>query len=352
MVLTSFRCELLLLLGQFACQSGATQTWNVRADLQNFVRVLRDPQSLFVGFVFSRDRFDFVGVECPSGNRNAFDANDLQLSNHWFLFLNIKVTETCYIICGQRQSRQNIKGAAAISEQRAADFHGDRFGLTALCHRSSRFSVFEIKFDLDSALAHPSMLQDQGALFNLNEWQVIIERERIARTNGWAALAGRFDSQGRPLPSAPFLEGKKRISWYDKVRLLFANENPGISDTMIRRSLLAQTQRQMALIAVAIERYRLKKGHIPSELSALVPEYLPALPRDGMDGKTLRYRLAPNGEFQLYSVGLDGKDNGGDPTPRSGSSRYHQIWDGRDAAWPTPATAEEAEKCLRLGSKE
>lgn len=193
---------------------------------------------------------------------------------------------------------------------------------------------------------------DQGELFELNEWQVIIERERIAQTNGWTVLAGRLDSAGRPLPWAPFLEGKAKVSWYDKVRLMFDTENSGISDLLIRKALSIQTQQQMAITAIAIERYRLKKGHIPSELSALVPDYLPVLPRDGMDGKSLRYRLAPHGGFQLYSVGHDGTDNGGDPTLRPGTSHYPQIWDGRDAVWPTRATPDEAEKSLRLENKD
>jgi hypothetical protein len=192
---------------------------------------------------------------------------------------------------------------------------------------------------------------EQGELFDLNEWQVIIERERIARTNGWVALVGRLDPQGRTLPWAPFLEGKNKMGWYDKARLLFTFENSGISDNMIRKELSVQTQQQMALAAIAIERYRLKKGHLPSELSVLVPEYLSAVPRDSMDGKALRYRLAANGSFQLYSVGYDGKDNGGDPTLRPGTSRYPQIWDGRDAVWPAPATADEAEKSLLLEHK-
>jgi hypothetical protein len=193
---------------------------------------------------------------------------------------------------------------------------------------------------------------DQAELFDLNEWQVSIERGRIARTNGWVAVAGRLDSQGRALPWAPFLEGKGKTSWYDKMRLPFTVENPAMSDNMLRRALSIQTQQQMALAAIAIERYRLKKGHIPSELSALVPEYLPIVPRDNMDGKALRYRLAPNGGFQLYSVGQDGKDNGGDPTLRPGTSHYAQIWDGRDAVWPTPATPEEAENFLRREHKD
>jgi len=193
---------------------------------------------------------------------------------------------------------------------------------------------------------------DQGELFELNEWQVMIERERIARTNGWAVLEGQFDSAGRALPWAPFLEGKAKVGWYDKARLLFVTENSGINDSMIRRELSIQTQQQMALAAIAIERYRLKKGRIPSELAALVPEVLSVLPRDYMDGKPLRYRLVSNGGFQLYSVGQDGKDNGGDPTSRAGASHRPQIWDGRDAVWPTPATTEEAEKSLRLEGKD
>jgi hypothetical protein len=192
---------------------------------------------------------------------------------------------------------------------------------------------------------------DQGALYDLNQWQVIIERERIARTNGWAVLAERLDARGRALPWAPFLQGKEKLNWYNKVRLLFGAENAGVGDQNIRRTLSIQTQQQMALAVIAIERYRLKRGRIPAELSALVPEYLSAVPRDGMDGKALRYRLASNGRFQLYSVGQDGKDNGGDPTLRPGAGPYPQIWDGRDAVWPSAATTEEAEKSLMIGNK-
>jgi len=133
---------------------------------------------------------------------------------------------------------------------------------------------------------------DQGALFDLNEWQVIIERERIARTNGWVVLADRSKANRLNVPWAPFLEGSQNISSYDKLRLLFAEENLGISDDMIRKTLVMQTQQQMELAAIAIYRYRLKTGHLPVNLSDLVPDYLPALPQDFMDGKPLRYDAA------------------------------------------------------------
>jgi hypothetical protein len=100
---------------------------------------------------------------------------------------------------------------------------------------------------------------------------------------------------------------------------------------------------QMTLTVLGTQRYRLKARNLPGQLSDLVPEYLPALPRDFMNGKALVYRQRPAGdEFLLYSVGVDGKDDGGNAVQQDDKKVYRQIWDGRDAVWPTAATAEEA----------
>ena len=107
---------------------------------------------------------------------------------------------------------------------------------------------------------------------------------------------------------------------------------------MIRRALATQTQQQMVVTALAVHRYRLRFAKAPPDLNALVPEYLRVLPRDWMDGKTLRYRVLPEGGFTLYSVGEDGKDDGGDPSPNSSKKDYRMLWDGRDALWPAAAT--------------
>ena len=66
-----------------------------------------------------------------------------------------------------------------------------------------------------------------------------------------------------------------------------------------------------------------------------MPEFLPALPRDLMAGQPLRYRLNPDGSFILYSVGEDGRDDGGDET-REGPAgwRRNDPWGGRDCVWP------------------
>ncbi len=63
-------------------------------------------------------------------------------------------------------------------------------------------------------------------------------------------------------------------------------------------------------VALAIQRYRLATGSLPDSLEELVPSYLDAVPKDPFDGKDLRYKKLDIG-FVVYSVGEDGKDDGG-----------------------------------------
>src|SRR5258708_7007349 len=108
-----------------------------------------------------------------------------------------------------------------------------------------------------------------------------------------------------------------------------------------------ELQRRLLVTAIALKRYQLRNGKYPDQLSALIPDFLLEMPMDAMDGKPLRYGLKPDGTFLLYSVGEDGVDNGGDPTPVQnsdggfGTSRSNRWWLGRDAVWPLPATPEE-----------
>ena len=102
----------------------------------------------------------------------------------------------------------------------------------------------------------------------------------------------------------------------------------------------AEICRQMALTTLALKRYQLKHGNYAPELAALVPEFLPAVPRDPIDGKPLRYQLVGN-SYLLYSIGEDGVDNGGDPVPVSTSDTVSSWMQGRDSVWPEPATEQE-----------
>ena len=70
----------------------------------------------------------------------------------------------------------------------------------------------------------------------------------------------------------------------------------------------ADTQLQATRIIFALRAYQLTHGNLPSDLKALVPEFLDAVPVDDFDGQPLRY--SPDRNI-VYSVGQNLKDDGG-----------------------------------------
>lgn len=72
-----------------------------------------------------------------------------------------------------------------------------------------------------------------------------------------------------------------------------------------------QTEIVEAFTACALERFRLVQGEYPENLDALVPQFLDILPKDVIGGGQLHYRRATGGTFVLYSVGWNGRDDGG-----------------------------------------
>lgn len=94
--------------------------------------------------------------------------------------------------------------------------------------------------------------------------------------------------------------------------------------------LQKQTFLTLALTACALERHWLAHGRYPETLPELVPTYIDKVPVDLIDGQPLRYRRTDDGKFLLYSLGLDGKDDGGK------LSASEKPEDAGDWAWPTP----------------
>jgi len=180
----------------------------------------------------------------------------------------------------------------------------------------------------------------QDQLHALQRWQKLIERDRLARTNSWAAVSSQL-IQSRLVEmslSTDSIPDQDRPSSWERFRFLFSAGPLGVSDQTIRSSLTAEAQQQMAITAIALRRFQMQTGKLPGALNALVPEYLQKLPRDPMDGGVLHYRPSSELQFVLYSVGTDAKDDGGDSALNSETKHYRQIWDGRDAVWPNPAT--------------
>jgi hypothetical protein len=79
----------------------------------------------------------------------------------------------------------------------------------------------------------------------------------------------------------------------------------------VRNENICVGQLRAARVALAIERYRLANGGaLPERLGQLVPAYLEAIPEDPFDDQPLRFVKQPVG-YTVYSVGVDGEDNGG-----------------------------------------
>jgi hypothetical protein len=79
------------------------------------------------------------------------------------------------------------------------------------------------------------------------------------------------------------------------------------TQTMARNQTLANE----AQIACALERHRLAHGQYPETLDALVPQFIAKLPHDLIGGQPLHYRRTAEGEFLLYSIGWNERDDGG-----------------------------------------
>jgi hypothetical protein len=75
----------------------------------------------------------------------------------------------------------------------------------------------------------------------------------------------------------------------------------------------AQTTVNEAVVACALERFRLARGQFPASLEALAPDFVAALPKDVVTGESYKYLRTEDGKISLYSVGWDEKDDGGVP---------------------------------------
>jgi hypothetical protein len=80
-------------------------------------------------------------------------------------------------------------------------------------------------------------------------------------------------------------------------------------DASFLRFAVAQTWANEAIVACAIERYRIARGALPASLDDL---HVADLPGDVTSSGPLHYRLTPgDSNYLLYSIGWDGEDDGG-----------------------------------------
>jgi hypothetical protein len=233
-----------------------------------------------------------------------------------------------------------IPGASASLAQLGQELlDNPKSGLRNFAHRYPGYWGWKCWQSYDDELAHLQLLQAS------------VEAVRKAgRERALGPALEQFTEQAGALELAHPRAGR----W-----LGFSLLQGSIHRYLARVSWL-EMQRSLLVAAIGLKRYQLTHGVYPGGLTALVPDILAQLPRDPMDGQPLRYRPNPDGSFLLYSVGEDGRDNGGDtspPAPQSNAKQWQardtiwpepnanprQWWRARDVVWPEPATPEEVQ---------
>jgi hypothetical protein len=105
----------------------------------------------------------------------------------------------------------------------------------------------------------------------------------------------------------------------DPINATFLTDLGGFVTLAIQEQAAARTQDALLATTLALRACRVEHGAYPASLSALVDGvYLTHLPVDAFDaaGAPVRYRVANGDRYLLYSVGPDGRDDGGRPIVR------------------------------------
>jgi len=103
---------------------------------------------------------------------------------------------------------------------------------------------------------------------------------------------------------------KQQIKHYSPYTVQALMVFPAVGKSVMKFAMV-QAQVDLARVACALERFRLARGNYPETLDALAPQFIEKLPHDIINGQPLHYRRTDDGQFVLYSVGWDEKDDGG-----------------------------------------
>lgn len=171
---------------------------------------------------------------------------------------------------------------------------------------------------------------DTDELFFLQHHQSCLDSVRKLRTGSpWPSVNGELNGQFAKLNQ---LFGNRLAAIRYQFSASGIPNTQRATQTTVRNEML----RRMAVTVIALERYKLRRGQYPTELSMLDSEFLGNVPVDLMNNQPLSYRFNADGTFTLYSVGEDGRDDGGDATSSTVTNKFN-LWSGRDAVWPRAA---------------
>jgi len=172
--------------------------------------------------------------------------------------------------------------------------------------------------DLIGKLTREDIDRD-AAMRNVNRWHdrmtaMTRGATRASREGQWEGI----QEDGKTLRKAiepgelsSILEGKNNTEVRAKLvtDLWFCFVVSGLHRTQNATDRAKQNYEDL-ILAFALAWYQCDHGHYPKSLDALAPKYLAKIPQDMFSCKPLIYHPTNKG-FVLYSVGVNGKDDGG-----------------------------------------
>jgi hypothetical protein len=125
-----------------------------------------------------------------------------------------------------------------------------------------------------------------------------------------------------------------QVNWQSTTRNFLAGMFMDSIGAAARRATREQVSVDLARGAVALERHRLAHGEYPESLDSLDSQLSAQVPHDIFGGQPLHYRRTDDGQFVLYSIGPNEKDDGGITGYRNGG--HLPDFDSGDWVWRYP----------------
>jgi hypothetical protein len=108
----------------------------------------------------------------------------------------------------------------------------------------------------------------------------------------------------------PYYQAREQMQNIDQRTGMFSSTLRPVLLQFILSCARVEAMDACAQTAVAMTRFRLDHGTLPSNLKDLVPAYLDAVPIDPFNGQPIRLRIKPS-QWIIYSVGPENIDHGG-----------------------------------------
>lgn len=151
-------------------------------------------------------------------------------------------------------------------------------------------------------------------------------------------VARRFSPEKASALEKEFETHVARSRWNPN-RMMAAMLFPSVSKVQERCAAMQATL-DLARVATALERHRLKHRTLPETLDALAPAFLSRVPHDVITGAPLKYQRGELSGFTLYAVGWNGTDDGGQHAWKKNGALPQIDWRTGDWPWPQPAAKE------------